>query len=533
MPGRLLIESIYKGQSISVLNRLITGQNLYPLEYYFKIFYTLSLSLFWFAYLLGLIVLYFIIQIRKSLKSITKQKIFKIIKFFTLAISGSFLLLWLAFYNGYPLVFPDSARYIGFFSPETHLNGYNIFILFANLLYKSAWTIIVLQTFITSVLLLRISYLVLPKYRSGISLSILGALIMLTDISKYASWIMPDIFTSWLFLGLMLFVLSPKWYDRFLASGVIAVSFLSHMTHIGIAFFSLILLFAAGVAYKTKISKSHILKISIKIGFLIFTLFISLCALNLALSKRLHLFPRQSKGFIISGFASRGLLSKTLDGQCLEKVWKLCKYRDQIRANIGNRAWYMWDKDSPRAKEDLTEKEQEEIIFYTYKNNFFDVFKNAISSPLIVLSQYDALYGIDNEDAHGHGLVYDAIQITYPKETTAFLNSRQEQGSLGIVTILPFNYKITLFSIAFFAFWALCLFIYKKEFYFVVLILSPFIFILLNAATFLLVDVSPRYSRYNTRVLWLMPYCLFLAIATYLINIFYDRTKKRSVRCAP
>lgn len=525
--GRPLIESMYyKFQSVDSLNSLMWKGGIYSAEHFIEIFTKISLSFCWFAYLFCIVGGFLIKKIIISLKMVTKQMLVKIAAFFFLVFIGSIFLLWLALYNGYPLVFPDSAGYISCLRSDIRPSGYNILILLANLIHRSAWTVVFSQSFFTSLLIMRISYILLPTKKTLLSFVILTLLVVFTDVSKYTSWIMADIFTSWLFLGGLLFFASSRWHDRLVASTAIAVSFFTHSSHVAIAFLAAILLFAIGLIFSIKTSMLRFSNITKKISFLILVCSFSLCFLSLALTGEFRLLPKKSTSFIVNSFAYSGLLAKTLEEQCRTKGWKHCNFTKQIKTNAQKYCdWYLWSPDSFRQKEGFTEKEEREIIFYVVKDHFKNVLKNAFLKSYNLLTQLDIYNGLDKSPPHS--LVPMVFESIYPKEFSAFTNSRQQRGVLLKVKILPLGYKSTLLGFLILAFLATGIFIMKKEFSFICLIVSPLLFILLNAISFW---ASCLLARYNTRVLWLLPYCLFLALATYLMNIIYKKAGRREVR---
>jgi len=114
---------------------------------------------------------------------------------------------WPAIYNGYPLLYWDSAGYIHDWSHHIRPVGYNVFIWITSV-RVSLWFTVFAQALITSYLMMRTAGMILGQNSPASILaafSILLSVILLTSISKYTSWLMPDIFTSWVFFGFLLF----------------------------------------------------------------------------------------------------------------------------------------------------------------------------------------------------------------------------------------------------------------------------------------------------------------------------------------
>ena len=262
-------------------------------------------------------------------------------------ILGSILLLWSAFDNGYPLVHSDTGSYVyTSFRLRVPLNdrpiGYGLFLI-SGRLFNSLWLPVVFQSLITATLLFRLGSLILPvvKQQNLIAFSAILLTVLTTDISKYVSWVMPDIFTSWLFLGGLLFLISNQSTDKLFSAITIMVSFLVHNSHPLLSYLLVILLVL--VSWRLR-SKNYLFwKTSKQLSLLVLIVTLALCAVNFILNDRFTVTNNNSI-FYIGKLAYHGTLTNTLDKYCSEKNWKLCDYKEVIRLKAKEEGynWYFW-----------------------------------------------------------------------------------------------------------------------------------------------------------------------------------------------
>src|SRR6218665_2338217 len=134
-------------------------------------------------------------------------------------------LLWPAFYNGFPMVNPDTGTYISsgirLDVPDDRSIGYGVFILLTSL-NISLWFVIIAQAFILIWLIDRLAH----KLLGGRLNDFLLAAIMLTvSITTSAAWFIgqltPDIFAAILLLAALLFFLNLDNRKKAMTYGVL------------------------------------------------------------------------------------------------------------------------------------------------------------------------------------------------------------------------------------------------------------------------------------------------------------------------
>jgi len=123
---------------------------------------------------------------------------------------GTFAFLWPAILNGYPLVYFDTANYLraAFTMDFEHYIrgiGYPLWIYLTGVRF-SGWLPVIVQAAMNTMLLCAVAQLFLADDRRRIWMILFAVLgtALLSAGSRYASCLMADALTPWMFLGLCL-----------------------------------------------------------------------------------------------------------------------------------------------------------------------------------------------------------------------------------------------------------------------------------------------------------------------------------------
>ncbi len=141
-------------------------------------------------------------------------------------LTGALFLAWPALYNHYPLLYPDSISYLSDGGPIAlallhRLSGisamrseiYSLGIFFFH--WKlTPWPIVALQALLTSYVLWLVIRSILPRHTIRYFLGLVAFLSLLTSISWYVSLIMPDILGALLYLCIYLLIFARETLTR-------------------------------------------------------------------------------------------------------------------------------------------------------------------------------------------------------------------------------------------------------------------------------------------------------------------------------
>jgi len=429
-------------------------------------------------------------------------------------------MLWSAFYNRFPFTYPDTNGYIAGDEMRRAI-GYHFFIIFTALRW-SLWNVVFAQALITTLLLMRISCIMLEdnKFKELIAFLILSLLILFTDVSKYASWLMPDIFTAWIFLGGVLFFISVKRHDLLFASAVIWLGLFGHISNI----FTVLLFILASYVIMPFLKRRHpyIPKILNKLLAVTLVSLLSISALNYITGRGFSLFPPKKSVFLMAKFINYGMVSKTLNNYCPASGWQACQYKDAIRSMKGTGPnFILWAKDSPYVKYDIfkDEKEAQEIIMRTFKDNFRDITLYSLIETILLLRESDVGDGLDFPGSIND---YPAIKAAYPDEFDDFASSRESLSLPLKVRVFQFQNKKFHRWVFRAALFLIIILLFKRRYGLLALMISLLFFIFLNALV--TASISALVARYNMRVIWLIPFVTLLSAAV-LSEKYFPRRK--------
>ena len=133
---------------------------------------------------------------------------------------GGLMLTWPAFFNGYPLLYPDSMSYLEdggrvaravFLHQLSPYYGMRSFFYSMGILLfdqgKTAWPIVGLQCMLVAFVLWLTVRPLLPRRPIAAYLMVMGLLSVLTSVSWYACVILPDILGALVYLSMALLTL--------------------------------------------------------------------------------------------------------------------------------------------------------------------------------------------------------------------------------------------------------------------------------------------------------------------------------------
>jgi hypothetical protein len=464
-------------------------------------------------------------------KYLKRYKMKGIIHNALIVLTGALILMIISLFNGYPLVYSDTATYIysGFdkFIPMGRPITYGLFIYLFS--FKiSLWFVVIVQNLITAYIIFEICRLLIE--RSKLTLYYLVITLFLTfftGIGWYSNQIMPDMFAPLFFLLVFLLLYSPKmsFWKYFAYSVLLIVSLVVHFSHILLVIAITIIVIAIEYPLARKGKPFTPLfpmkRILIVIG-LIISAWIILPTINYLTEKK-FIVSTGSHVFLMAHLADTGILEKFLKENCDKEEYRncsICKYKDSIPTNLSD---FMWESNGVLAKTGgwADSKEQYDKIVrgmlrdpkyltmnilksFTY--GCHQLFKNDIGQGLTA-----------NTASSGNA---GQIKWRFPYELNNFLNCKQNQWNgvyLNFKTINIFNLILnilSLFCLLFIFFTPLWKKINTTTLKFLIYSL---IAILVNS--FITAGLNSPTERFQARVVWMLPMALLIILFTEMPRI--------------
>jgi hypothetical protein len=417
------------------------------------------------------------------------------------------VLLWVAVFNGYPIVFSDSGSYLltgdmlvalwPFRSP-----GYSIFTRFASL-GISGWFVVGVQAILVVYVLDQTCAYLLGderRFRGICMLASVCILAVLTSLPWLVSQLMPDVFAGIVFLSSFLLAFNDqlRLKSRLSLAAILMISSAAHASLLPIA-----AVFVSALIVVRLVRRPHGPP-AVRKAVLV-SLFVPLFASGLAtatLNYRMHLgFKISPSGelFVMSRLFADGLAADFLRDNCPKRPFLACHYLSDLPRT---QTEFLFE-DSPLLGE-LTghPQEMDEIVRGTlasYKLRFLT------SSAKDTILQFAAIpTGDEVRSFNAKEWNINALGQVFPGDCRAFLRSKQSRGLL-----LPLaNAAASIHTVIFWLSLASCFaFACAKSgrrlnrFF-----LFAMAFLLINAAV--CATFSGVFDRYQSRVAWLPPFCL-------------------------
>ncbi|MCF8303418.1 MAG: hypothetical protein K9I94_09115 [Bacteroidales bacterium] len=436
---------------------------------------------------------------------------------------GGLILSGVAFYNGYPMITPDSKEYIsgGFTNAVKWMKrpieyGYFVYVFS---LAQSLWYVVIAQSTILSYLIFRLFRMFLKSKNNALFLAIIFFLVLYTGVSWYASQIMADIFTSIAFLSvlILLFYKTKNHVELILLSILLLFSILTHNSHYPL--FTVLLVLSAVFFFTIKWFRRRVIKNQfIIVAAIIVGAWLMGPFINFIISKN---FTMNTHGhvFISGRLLENGILEQVLEDECKKPNNDLCfcKYQGEFPSYRGN---YIWTKKSPLRKCGGWYKMEEELN-YLIKQSFTKPryiawhIKSVFTNTMRQLTQFKIGYLL-NQNKEAEPRLKEYFEHEFKEYKVA------RQGSFKLDWGASNKRQATVMIITVFA----LLYLFARNL--VKKMDKRDLAVLIMIATFLILDaglpssLSGVSQRYFGKVIWLLPfYTIFIGIK-YRVMIYSD-----------
>jgi hypothetical protein len=425
---------------------------------------------------------------------------------------------WVALFNGYPLIFNDSGRYIDGgirrFIPSEAPIFYGIFMIPLHLDGFSLWPVIIVQCLLVAYIL-RVTLRVLDVFDERAYLALCVFLAACTGAPWFTSFIMPDVFTA--ILVLCFFALFHGWeklgyWERLFLIGLALTALPSHVTHIFIGFCLAALFVVLSWLWRTPKKAALIVILCLPILGLGALLGINIVA------KGRPIVTADGNVFLFARVFSDGPGYEYMRDHCGERAWKICDIYAKLPRNADDILWApegaVWTASASR---DEIRTEAAEIVRGAVLAHPGEMALAALHNTLAQLMTFRA--GVDFDTTPGSWGAL-AVYNYFPQEFPQFANSRQNQNRLnaGLANRL-YTLVIALTLVGALVLLAMTRFDAA---------LSEFVIVIAGALVANAVATgvfSSVHHRYQGRIVWLIPLAFAISLLTYC--------RQRGVRLAP
>ena len=438
-----------------------------------------------------------------------------------LFVAGSAALLWVALYNRYPLVNPDSANYL--LTSITHRviapyrsPIYSVFIQATNF-HTTPWLVIFAQSMFSVFVLYLVFDCLAPsdldaRARTGWFAALIAFLSLGSSLPWMASEIMPDLFTGFLLLALfpLLFDNNLGPWRRAILSGIVGLCVGVHLSHLAILLILLPAILAAlylgrdsrgfGVLWKRVAGWALIPAMVAVLG---------IATLNWTGGVGFTVSPG-GNSLLLGRLFTSGLAQDYLHGHCRSESYVACRHldslpKDQYELLFGGPL--LQEMGGWRAPE-VTRLVLATVRAYPgrflldcVRQTGMQFVSLGSDDPVILQAGRDWLW------------ITQVILAQYPGDRTAFFDSEQNRGSLLRMASRISPLHVAVFWLCLGANLLLCLRTRQAP---QVRLLFWFTLLLLLANAFLTGALSAVTPRYQSRVEWVVPFCFVISLIHWL-----------------
>lgn len=421
------------------------------------------------------------------------------------ALAGT-LLLWVAVYNGYPTVTPDSGSYLWVGAshvaqPPFRAPGYAVFTHWSSF-GRSAWFTVAAQAIIVVYVLREACNYLIGGDRSFRGRCLLGGacvLATLTGLPWVVSEIMPDVFAGVVFLAgfLLTFADNLRLVQRILLASILMISVASHSSLLPISMLYVAVLVVLKLSARRTRGLLAAWLVAVWLLVPILGASISNAGLNKSMGKGFSLSPARNS-FLLGRLFGDGLAADYLRENCPKRPFISCRWLSNLpRGDSEFLFLHPLIGDLEGHKDEIDTIAYETIRAYPLR-----FFMSSVKQTLIQLVTLRT--GDEIRMPSADRTSYMIVLRVFPHDLRTFANDRQ-----FLDIILPLTNAISLVHVA--VFWLslpLCLFFAWSEKFSQMnrFLCCAILFLIFNASVCgALAGVT---NRYQCRVAWILPFCL-------------------------
>jgi hypothetical protein len=424
---------------------------------------------------------------------------------------GALFLVWPAIYNGFPLLYPDSMTYLDdgrTVARAIFLHQFSAYYGMRSFFYSlgilpfhwnvSPWPVVGLQC----VLVAWVLWLVVRSIASGHAvaryLAVVLLLSILTGVSWYSCFVMPDILGPLAYLAIYLLVFSPEnlsRVERWALYGVVVWGVTAHSSHLLLAG-GLWLLLVVFAAFERRRFLSRIKALGMVAGILAVA-----AVVQLALNGYLYGKPSlngERPPYLMARIIADGPGRTYLEKNCSHLKWAVCNHLAQLTEDADD---FLWGPDGPYSsasdddRELMTEQEMPLVLatIHAYPREEFGKAEANFRDQVMAFG----IYGFDPSP-----WLLDQFNATLPKARASYVGSRQARDLLPLDLMTAIQSGTVSVSLGVIA--ASIPFLWRRPSPRLAGLSVSVVFIVITNA-FVTGVLSTVDDRYGCRVIWLIP----------------------------
>ena len=441
------------------------------------------------------------------------------------------VLAWPAFYNRYPLLYPDSVSYVGDGSNVARalfLHEFTDYYGFRSLIYSlgilplhwqvTPWPIVALNALLTSYVLWLLVRVLFSERRLFHFLSIVLVLSLFTGLGWLVGWIMPDLFGALLYLSVFVLVFASETLgvsERVAIALIAWWGIVSHATHLALTLGLLPLLILVLVLQGRSLRES--LRAIRPVAAILVLAVVAQVALNAYLDQGATLNGNRPP-YLLARVIADGPGRWYLQKHCGDSPLASCVELKNTSDDADEFLWgeHGWANASPAERKDLR-REELTVVLGTLREYPRAELRIGASHFWEQLMSY----GVYSYDANAW--ILESIDGAMPGQAAKYLRSRQAQGKLDEEFFSSVQDWAMIVSLCLIGLWA----VFGRRLWsrrLAGLSVIVVYVVLVNAA--ITGNISNVEDRYQARVIWLVPLVALVFLLTWLDSRFSMTAKE-------
>jgi hypothetical protein len=419
------------------------------------------------------------------------------------------MLLSVAIWNGFPLIFYDTGAYIlQGLGREFVVERSPVYSLFLG--YggggKSLWLIAIIQAALTAFVIVETARCVAPRMRVGVFVGLAFALVILTGLPWYAGQIEPDCFTALTVLCTYLLAFHardlgwPRAIAIFATAGFAAATHPSHILLIVglvliVAVFKIVSIARSGADGLRLSSLALPLMSAILAVALTFTA-------NYSLTGKLF-FNRSGGVFVFASMLQDGLVDRLLHDTCPQSGYRLCAYKDEMPKTAER---WLWFPDSPFARMGHfvgTAEESQRVVYDILARYPGAFILSTIHDTVEQLADFRTGDQIEPQE----WALHHNLDRFIPHQMTAYMRARQQEGTIRFHYVNDVHWPVAMLAqIGLLA--AFAMMVRQRRWNSAIFL--GFVMAALLGNALICGALSNPHDRYQSRLVWLPVFALAL-----------------------
>jgi hypothetical protein len=421
--------------------------------------------------------------------------------------------LGVALWNGFPIIFYDTGAYLleglgRVFLPERS-PVYSLFLDYGGA-RASLWLIALLQAAATAFVMVETIRAIAPRMSVAAVIGLGIGLLLLTGLPWYAGQIEPDCFAAIAVLAIYLLAFHAetgwrKWLTLAIATLAVAV----HPSH---------LLLAAGLAIAIVLYRAVLFftkadgwpNARMAEPYAAFVLGLALIvASNFVLTGQFFV-SRSGPAFIFARMLQDRIVMRLLDDTCPQSHYKLCAYKEELPRTADQ---WLWGRGSPfleMGRFSGTSAESTRIIEASLERYPGMEIETAVADSFRQFVMFKTGDQIEPQE----WVLSKPLSWFIPRQMRAYLGARQQEGDIDFRPINFVHLTVAWLSLLGLAVALVISFRRRQKRNGVFL---AFILLTLMGNAIICGALSNPHDRYQSRLMWLVPFALVLIVGDWPI----------------